>query len=244
MKTYRCPVCGKPLTEQEYERALGILGAREKHLKHEKAELLGKLKQAHARVKEAKEEGKRVERERTKRLLKGKEAEIQRWKDRVRQLKRGSTPQTEGLEFEDKLAARLRREFPDDKVEHKGKGGDVLHTVRVGKKPAGVIIYECKRSPRIHGQHIRQAFRAKQSREADFAVLMEAALARNFLKHRPSMRAHHNSAVVHDDRLVGAASEVEEHTAEVSTLLPNFSDKVRAHRLVPSSGTYKVDLFH
>ncbi len=180
MKTYRCPVCGKPLTEQEYERALGILGEREKHLKHEKAELLGKLKQAHARVKEAKEEGKRAERERTKRLLKGKEAEIQRWKDRVRQLKRGSTPQTEGLEFEDKLVARLKRDFPEDKVEHTGKGGDVLHTVRFSKKPAGVIIYECKREPKIRPTHIRQAFRAKQSREADFAVLVTTGQKQGF----------------------------------------------------------------
>lgn len=180
MKTYRCPVCGKSLTEQEYERALGILGEREKHLKHEKAELLGKVRQAQAKARRAREEGIETERKRTKRLLQGKEAEIQKWKDRVRQLKRGSTPQMEGLEFEDKLVARLKREFPEDKVEHTGKGGDILHTVRFSKKPAGVIIYECKRSPRIQGGHIRQAFRAKQSREADFAVLVTTGQKRGF----------------------------------------------------------------
>jgi hypothetical protein len=36
MKTYRCPVCKKPLSKREYEQALGILGEREKHLHHER----------------------------------------------------------------------------------------------------------------------------------------------------------------------------------------------------------------
>lgn len=123
MKTYRCPVCGKPLTEQEYERALGILGEREKHLKHEKADLLVKLKQAQTKAKRAKAEGVKVERARTQRLLQGKDKIIQTLKERIDQLKRGSTPQTEGLEFEDKLAARLRREFPEDQILHKGLVG-------------------------------------------------------------------------------------------------------------------------
>lgn len=180
MKTYRCPVCGKPLTEQEYERALGILGEREKHLKHKTDELTDKLKEARARAKEARQEGISTERARNRRLLQGKDAEIQRLKERLKQVQRGSTPQTEGLEFEAKLADRLRREFPEDKVDHTGKGGDVLHTVRFGKKPAGIIIYECKRSPRIQGAHVRQAFRAKQERHADFAVLVTTGRRRGF----------------------------------------------------------------
>jgi hypothetical protein len=191
VKTHHCPVCGKPLTEHEYEHALGILGEREKHLKREKAELLGRLKQAHARVKEAREEGKRGERQRTKRLLQGKEAEIQKWKDRVRQLKRGSTPQTEGLEFEHKLAERLKREFPADDVKPMGRGGDILHTVRTDKRPAGVIIYECKREPKIRPAHIRQAFRAKKTREADFAVLVTTGQKQGF-----GGLAHINSVLV------------------------------------------------
>src|SRR5713226_1505763 len=99
MKRYRCPVCGKALTEREYLDALGILGEREKHLKHQTAELQRKLKETQARVKEAKEEGRKGEQARTKRLLKGKDRDIQRLKERLRQVQRGSTPQTEGLEF-------------------------------------------------------------------------------------------------------------------------------------------------
>jgi hypothetical protein len=39
VKTYRWPVCKKPLTRDEFEAALGILGEREKHFKHEEGVL-------------------------------------------------------------------------------------------------------------------------------------------------------------------------------------------------------------
>ncbi len=198
MKMYQCPVCGKPLTEQEYERALGILGEREKHLKHEKADLLEKLNRANARAKRARQEGVEAERARTQRLLQGKDKTIQILKERIDQLKRGSTPQTEGLEFEDKLAARLRREFPEDQILHKGRGGDVLHTVRSDGRPAGIIVYECKREKRIKGKHIRQARLAKQSREADFAVLVTIGYRKGFagLAHRDGVLVIHPLGVI------------------------------------------------
>ncbi len=172
MKSYRCPVCRKPLTKRQYERALGILGERERHLRHQHAELRSKLRTARAREKSARQEGINVERARTQWLLRGKDRQIAVLKERLDQLKRGSTPQTEGLEFEDKLASRLKREFPEDLVEHKGKGGDVLQHVRFDGKVAGLIVYECKRSPKIMAQHLRQTHAARQSREADFAVLV------------------------------------------------------------------------
>ena len=183
-KTYRCPVCKKTLTEKEYEHALGIIGEREKHLRHEIADRDRQLREARSKAQKAKREGKdegiKVERARTQRLLQGYERKIAKLKERLAQLKKGSTPQTEGLEFEEKLAARLKREFPDDTIQHKGKEGDVLQTVNFEKKPAGVIIYECKRTPRILPQHIDQAQRAKQSREADFAVLVTTGHKKGF----------------------------------------------------------------
>lgn len=180
MKTYRCPVCKKLLTKKEYESALGILGEREKHLEHEKAKLQRKVRELEVKEKKAKEEGIKTERARTQRLLAGKDKQIQTLKERIDQLKKGSTPQTEGLEFEDKLTARLKREFPEDEIQHKGKGGDVLHIVKSDTKPAGVIIYECKRTPKILNHHVRQAHLAKQSREADFAVLVTTGQKRGF----------------------------------------------------------------
>jgi hypothetical protein len=178
--TYRCPVCRKPLTRNEYEKALGILGEREQHLKHEKAELAKKLRVAAARAEKARKEGINFERARTQRLLRGKDKTIASLKERIDQLKKGSTPQTEGLEFEEKLAARLKREFPGDDVQHKGKGGDVLHIVKHEGKAAGLIIYECKRTGRIQGDHLAQAFAAKQSRKADFCVLVTTGQKKGF----------------------------------------------------------------
>jgi hypothetical protein len=67
----------------------------------------------------------------------GKESEIQKLKDRLRQIQTGATPQTDGLEFEGNLCLRLAREFPDDSVLQKGKGGDILHLVRSEGKEVG-----------------------------------------------------------------------------------------------------------
>ncbi len=180
MKIYRCPVCKKTLSKSEYERALGILGERERHLQHEKGQLQRRLREAQAKEKKAREEGIQAERARAQRLMAGKEKQIETLKERIDQLKKGSTPQTEGLEFEEKLASRLRREFQDDLVDHKGRDGDVLQSVRFGDQTAGLIVYECKRTATIQSQHIRQANAAKQTRHADFAVLVTTGSRRGF----------------------------------------------------------------
>ena len=108
-------------------------------------------------------------------MLEGKVKQIQNLKERVKQLRKGTTPQTEGLEFEEKLVKRLKKEFPEDKIVREGKGGDVLQTVMFERKPAGVIVYECKRTPRLESSHITQAYHAKITRKAEFAVLVTTA---------------------------------------------------------------------
>ncbi|MCK4251896.1 DUF2130 domain-containing protein [candidate division WOR-3 bacterium] len=180
MKKYRCPVCKTPLTKKEYEKALGILSARDKHHEDNVMKLQKKLREARANEKRAKQEGINTERTRNRRLLAGKDKQIQTLKERIKQVKKGTTPQTEGLEFENKLVACLKKEFPEDSIQHKGKDGDVLHVVKFAKKSAGIIIYECKRVAKIQSQHIRQTYRAKQSREADFAVLVTTGQKRGF----------------------------------------------------------------
>lgn len=176
----RCPVCKKPLTQQEYERALGILEAKDKHAAHQLETIRAKLAASRKSAKKARQDGIDAERARTGRLLSGKEKEIQRLKERVQHLQRGTTPQTDGLEFEEKLAARLRSAYPDDEVLHRGKGGDVLHHVRLKGAVAGTIVYECKRTPRIASDHISQAERARRVRSADYAVLVTTGMRRGF----------------------------------------------------------------
>lgn len=191
MKTYRCPTCGKKLTRVEYEKALKIQGAKEAHFHEREASLKEKARAREERLKKKeralrdrlKNESariRRLERARAERSNAGLKHALLKANEEIRRLRSGATPQTDGLEFEDKLTTRLRKEFPDDQILHKGKGGDILHTVNFGKKAAGVIIYECKRTPRIQGDHLAQAHRAKQTRQADFVVLVTTARKKGF----------------------------------------------------------------
>ena len=175
MGVYRCPVCKKNLTEKEYGKALGILKERELHEKHLIDRLAKKLETAKEKAKEARKKGIEHEKAKTRRLLQGKVKSIQNLKERIKQLQKGTTPQTEGLEFEDKLVKHLKKEFPEDKIDHTGKAGDVNHTVMYHHKPAGLIVYECKRTPKLSTAHVEQTYRAKNSRKADFAVLVTTA---------------------------------------------------------------------
>ena len=180
MKRFKCPVCSKALSRREYEEALGILSERDKHSEQEKRNLRTKVRLAESRARRSREQGIQTERSRTQRLLAGKEEQIRTLQQRICQLKKGTTPQTEGLEFEETLAHRLQHEFSEDEIQHTGKRGDVLQLVKFEDNLAGVIIWECKRTPRIQTSHVSQTIRAKQQRQADFAVLVTTGQKRGF----------------------------------------------------------------
>jgi hypothetical protein len=78
------------------------------------------------------------------------------------------------------LTARLSKEFPADRIEHKGQAGDVLHTVFDGKERCGVIVYELKRVKEIQTVHVRQTAEARRSRGADVAILVTTGSRRGF----------------------------------------------------------------
>jgi hypothetical protein len=236
MKTYRCPTCGKALTKSEYEKALHIHEEREKHYAQREAELKRKEREQQARQKaqvqefkkkehqlkqdnekklrEDREKVRQEEKTRAARQQAGLKQKVQQLTERLRQRERGTTPQTEGLEFEEKLAARLKKEFPEDEIVHKGKGGDVLHTVKFNQKPTGTIIYECKRTPSIQAQHISQANRAKQTREADFAVLVTTGKKRGFT----GFGQMDGVSVVSPLAVIPLASLLREHLIEMARL--------------------------
>ena len=172
MKTFQCPVCKKLLTKKEYEEALGLLEESKRQHRHDLLELKTKLKEAQTNEKRAKDNGIKIERARSQRLLAGQKKKVQVLEQRIAQLEKGTTPQTEGLEFEEALANRLRKEFPEDEIPHMGKGGDILQLVISKDKQVGMIVYECKRTQSIPMSHIVQANKAKGLREADFAVLV------------------------------------------------------------------------
>ena len=180
MKTFPCPVCKKPLTIKEYEEALGILEERKRQHRRDLLDLRKKLEEARIKEKRAKANGIKIERARSQRLLAGQRKKVHVLEQRIAQLEKGTTPQTEGLEFEETLADRLRKEFPDDEIQHTGKGGDILQLVNSKDKQTGTIIYECKRTHNILISHINQANRAKQLREADFSVLVTTGQNKSF----------------------------------------------------------------
>lgn len=179
-KTYRCPVCKKSLTKNEYDRALHIHEAQQEKLVDWERRLRSQERSMHNKVKEAKEQGRQAGESKAARTVKGLKEQLKKAHDRLRQVENRTTPQVEGLADEAKLVSKLKQEFRGDDVQRKGHAGDVLHIVRDSGKVAGIIIYECKREARIKTSHVRQAYRAKQSRHADFAVLVTTGTKQGF----------------------------------------------------------------
>ena len=179
-KTYRCPVCKKPLTKKEFDRALHIHEAQQSQLKEWEQRLRNQEREMPKKLKAAEAEGRKNEKGRSARMVKGYKEKLHRMQERMKQIEQGTTPQSEGLADEEKLTKRLMQEFEGDEVQRKGHGGDVLHFVKDNGQVAGVIIYECKKTPKIQNSHVRQAFQAKQSRHADFAVLVTCGTKKGF----------------------------------------------------------------
>jgi len=92
-----------------------------------------------------------------------------------KQLKDKTTPQIEGLLYEDQLMDALQKEFPLDKFTNTGKGGDILQEIVLEKKVCGILIFECKKVSHWSSAHVEQAYKAKIERQAEFAVLVTNA---------------------------------------------------------------------
>lgn len=180
MKSYRCPVCRKPLSKTEFEKALHVHEGREKHFKEKEDQWKKKLEDSRTQQRKAIEDVRQKEKAKGERQVEKLKDTEKKLREQLRQRQKGTTPQTEGLEFEEKLTNRLKKEFSEDEIQHKGQGGDVLQFVKFSNQQAGVIIYECKRTPAIQSSYIRQTYLAKQTRHADFAVLVTTGKKRGF----------------------------------------------------------------
>lgn len=179
---YRCPVCKKPLTKAEFERAFKIHEGQKEHLEARQRLLDEREREFATKAKRTRKAIREAERQRTRRILAGKVCEIGRLKERIKLLERGKSPQEFGPEFEAKLVKRLREQFREDDIKQTAgsRGGDVLHIVKEAGQDAGRIIYECKWTPMISRSHVRQTARAKMSRQAQFAVLVTCGKRRGF----------------------------------------------------------------
>lgn len=136
--------------------------------------------------KEALEQGKEHEKKRTYRLTKMMEGKVKALEESRKtieelkeQLKKGTTPQLEGLNLEGELVKELKSKFPQDRIEHKGHGGDILHYIISDSKEIGLIVYECKKTQKFQKNYIRQIKNDVAKRNATYGVLVTAASERN-----------------------------------------------------------------
>jgi hypothetical protein len=78
---------------------------------------------------------------------------------------------------------KLLQAFPTDRIEKKGRGGDVLHTVLVKaggiERRAGLILYECKDTSRWSNTFIAQIKRDGQTHKTCYLVLVTKAFPRS-----------------------------------------------------------------
>lgn len=196
-KKYQCPLCGSLLTETRYFEIVGVWDEKAKAEKEirkklQEAELqkrqiiaqqravLKKMEQEkRLAIKAGIEKGKRSEKSRADRLsllVQKQTADLQsaqkKIKDLERHLKEGTTPQSDGIDFEKALVKQLQKEFPVDKIEHHGKGGDIFHRVFVNSKEIGSILYECKKTSKYSSSYVHQTKRAVSTRNASYGVLV------------------------------------------------------------------------
>jgi hypothetical protein len=252
---YLCPLCKSPLTKSTYEAVLKIQESRDRATQAQlarahaeahrqraaRAALSAKLKAARTQAKEARAEGVRQGRGESQRQVTELRKKLQQAERRARRLQRGTTAQSEGLEFEEQLAARLRREFRGDRVTLVRRGGDVVHEVVYAKQSAGRIVYECKREEDIAPAHVRQAARAKGTREAEFAILVTTGERKGFT----GLAAERGVLIVRPQGVLALAALCRGHLVEMAKAGVDRSRRAQiAQALLAylTSSTYRVPL--
>jgi hypothetical protein len=103
---------------------------------------------------------------------KARDEAIERAKQLEEMIKKGTTPQMEGLDFEHELANQLKQKFPEDEIKPTGKKGDIIQTVQAESKKVGKIIYECKKTKEFQNKFIEQIRRDKTRAIADYGVIV------------------------------------------------------------------------
>ncbi len=132
--------------------------------------------------KEAVNEGKLKEKKRADRLsemLQKRMVDIEEKtkmiKELKEQLKKGTTPQLEGINLERELVKELKNKFPHDRVEHHGKGGDIHHYIICEGKEIALIVYECKKTQKFSKDYINQIKNDVIKNNANYGVLVTLA---------------------------------------------------------------------
>jgi len=181
----------KKRVERERDKERKALAARqaasEEKLARQLAAERTKMRQAaEARIRDAKREaaeGQKAEVADLREQLKTSEQRRARdeagYKKSIDEMKRkvdARDRQHLGPEGEEQLIAVLRAEFPADRIEHHGKGGDVLQVVMVDGREAGRLVYEVKNRSTWSADYIMQTQLAAEKHDTPHAILVSRVL--------------------------------------------------------------------
>ncbi len=254
MTKFHCPLCKSLLTETKYYQVLQIADAQmaaQKEIKkqlldaqQQKKEIIAKQKETVKKLEKEKklaiidgiEKGKQKEKSRADRLSKlvNKQSEdlqhaTKKIKELEKHLKEGTTPQTAGHDFEKELVSQLAKEFPLDKIEHTGKGGDIFHRIYFKSKEIGSILYECKKTTKFSNDYVHQTKRAISTRNATYGVLVTFASRKN----SQGFFVDNDIIVVHPYGTVYIAQVLRNSILEMHSLKLNHKDlEERAQNLL------------
>ncbi len=103
---------------------------------------------------------------------KARDEAIEKAKQLEEMIKKGTTPQIEGLDFEHELANQLKQKFPEDEIKPTGQKGDIIQTIQAESKKIAKIIYECKKTKEFQNKFIEQIRRDKARVIADHGVIV------------------------------------------------------------------------
>lgn len=106
------------------------------------------------------------------RYRKARDKAMERTKELEEMIKKGTTPQIEGFDFERELANQLRSKFSEDEIKPTGRKGDIIQTVQAEDKKVGKIIYECKKTKEFQNKFVEQIRRDKTRVIADYGVIV------------------------------------------------------------------------
>ena len=145
---------------------------------------------------------------------KARDKAMERTKQLEEMMKKGTTPQIEGFNFEQEFTKQLKQKFPEDEIKPTGHKGDVIHTVQAEKKKVGKIIYECKKTNEFENTFIEQIRRDKTRVIADYGVLVTWATKES----KQSFWLEEDIIVVHPYGVLDIATFLRETLLQMYTL--------------------------
>lgn len=122
------------------------------------------IKKQITRIKKVSQMAEKHRKERDKAMEKVKQLE--------KMIKKGTTPQIEGFNFEKEFSKQLKQKFPEDEIKPTGHKGDIIHTVQIEEKKVGKIIYECKKTKEFENKFVEQIRRDKARVIANYGVIV------------------------------------------------------------------------